>query len=371
MSVFESVDNLRVQLQSSIIGQEVLINRMLIALLVDGHLLVEGAPGLAKTRAIKTLAEHIEADYQRVQFTPDLLPADLTGTEVYRPADGTFLFQRGPLFNNLILADEINRAPAKVQSALLEAMAEQQISVGHETYPLPALFMVMATQNPIEQEGTYPLPEAQLDRFLMHVLIDYPDASHEADILRLVREEAMVTHRAVNKAAANQAASGEAAAGSDASADATSTGNTSTDEASNAEAISVNTTLAPRELPAPTLTLAEIFSARCAVLDVHLAENIENYIVRLVTASRQPAEQDAKLARWLSYGASPRGTIALDACARAHAWLAGRDYVSPADVQAVIHDVLRHRLLLSYEAEADGVTSVDVIDHLLQLIAVP
>ena len=366
MSVFESVDNLRVQLQSSIIGQEVLINRMLIALLVDGHLLVEGAPGLAKTRAIKTLAEHIEADYQRVQFTPDLLPADLTGTEVYRPADGTFLFQRGPLFNNLILADEINRAPAKVQSALLEAMAEQQISVGHETYPLPALFMVMATQNPIEQEGTYPLPEAQLDRFLMHVLIDYPDASHEADILRLVREEAMATHRAVNKAVAGLAASSEAAAASDASADATST-----DEASTAEVTFANTTLASRESPAPTLTLAEIFSARCAVLDVHLAENIEHYIVRLVTASRQPAEQDAKLARWLSYGASPRGTIALDACARAHAWLAGRDYVSPADVQAVIYDVLRHRLLLSYEAEADGVSSVDVIDHLLQLIAVP
>jgi len=340
MSVFASVDQLRTQLQSAIIGQETLVNRMLIALLVDGHLLVEGAPGLAKTRAIKSLAERVEADYQRVQFTPDLLPADLTGTEVYRPADGSFVFQRGPLFNNLILADEINRAPAKVQSALLEAMAEQQISVGHETYPLPALFMVMATQNPIEQEGTYPLPEAQLDRFLMHVVIDYPDASREAEILRLVRAEAMATH---------------------ASGDTHALGASSVAQA----------TLAPTAPQAPSLTLADIFAARREVLDVHLADNVEDYVVRLVTASREPAKHSEDLDRWLSYGASPRGTIALDACARAHAWLAGNDYVSPADVQAVIYDVLRHRLLLSYEAEADGVTSVAVIDRLLQLIAVP
>ena len=187
----EKVDQLRQQLEGSVVGQPLLVNRLLIALLVDGHLLVEGAPGLAKTRAIKALADHIESDFQRIQFTPDLLPADLTGTEVYRPADGTFVFQNGPLFNNLILADEVNRAPAKVQSALLEAMAEQQISVGHQTYALPTPFMVMATQNPIEQEGTYPLPEAQLDRFLMQVLIDYPDASHEAQILRMVRNEAL------------------------------------------------------------------------------------------------------------------------------------------------------------------------------------
>ncbi len=191
MSVLETVDRLKAQLEASVIGQPRLVNRLLIALLVDGHLLVEGAPGLAKTRAIKALADCIEADFQRIQFTPDLLPADLTGTEVYRPADGTFVFQKGPLFNNLILADEVNRAPAKVQSALLEAMAEQQISVGHQTYTLPTPFMVMATQNPIEQEGTYPLPEAQLDRFLMQVNIDYPDARNEAKILRLVRAEAL------------------------------------------------------------------------------------------------------------------------------------------------------------------------------------
>ena len=322
MSVSKSLALLKDRLEASVIGQEVLINRMLIALLVDGHLLVEGAPGLAKTRAIKALSDNIEADYQRVQFTPDLLPADLTGTEVYRPADGTFIFQQGPLFNNLVLADEINRAPAKVQSALLEAMAEQQISVGHQTYELPELFMVMATQNPIEQEGTYPLPEAQLDRFLMHIMIDYPDASREAEILRLVRNE---TRERSSKTRA----------------------------------------------PIETLPIEDIFAARREVLDVHLAENIEDYIVRLVTSTRTPESHTEELRRWISYGASPRATIALDACSRAHAWLEGRDYVSPADVQAVVHDVLRHRVLLSYEAEADGVRSADIVDRLLQLIAVP
>ncbi len=323
MSVRESLGLLQERLEASVIGQEALINRMLIALLVDGHLLVEGAPGLAKTRAIKALSDNIEADYQRVQFTPDLLPADLTGTEVYRPDDGTFVFQQGPLFNNLILADEINRAPAKVQSALLEAMAEQQISVGHQTYDLPALFMVMATQNPIEQEGTYPLPEAQLDRFLMHVLIDYPDASREAEILRLVRNE----HRS---ASANE-----------------------------------------KPAPMKTLPMDTIFEARREVLDVHMSEDVEDYIVRLVTSTRSPESHTEELRRWIAYGASPRATIALDACARAHAWLADRDYVSPADVQGVVHDVLRHRVLLSYEAEADGVKSADIVDRLLQLIAVP
>jgi len=323
MNVSESLSLLKNRLEESIIGQEVLINRMLIALLVDGHLLVEGAPGLAKTRAIKALSDNIDADFQRVQFTPDLLPADLTGTEVYRPADGTFVFQQGPLFTNLILADEINRAPAKVQSALLEAMAEQQISVGHQTFPLPDLFMVMATQNPIEQEGTYPLPEAQLDRFLMHVMIDYPDASREAEILRLVRNE-------------------------------------SRDQSSSAAT-----------KPATTLPMETVFAARREVLDVHMAENVEDYIVRLVTSTRTPESHTEELRRWISYGASPRATIALDACSRAHAWLEGRDYVSPADVQAVIHDVLRHRVLLSYEAEADGVQSADIVDRLLQLIAVP
>lgn len=323
MSVSESLAQLKNSLEQSVIGQETLINRMLIALLVDGHLLVEGAPGLAKTRAIKALSDNIEADFQRVQFTPDLLPADLTGTEVYRPADGSFVFQQGPLFNNLILADEINRAPAKVQSALLEAMAEQQISVGHKTYPLPGLFMVMATQNPIEQEGTYPLPEAQLDRFLMHIMIDYPDASREVEILRLVRDESRDRSGGVAPA------------------------------------------------PANTLPMETIFAARREVLDVHLAENVEDYIVRLVTSTRTPESHTQELRRWISYGASPRATIALDACSRAHAWLEGRDYVSPADVQAVIHDVLRHRVLLSYEAEADGVQPADIVDRLLQLIAVP
>lgn len=325
MSALEKVDQLRQQLEGAVVGQPLLVNRLLIALLVDGHLLVEGAPGLAKTRAIKALADHIESDFQRIQFTPDLLPADLTGTEVYRPADGTFVFQNGPLFNNLILADEVNRAPAKVQSALLEAMAEQQISVGHQTYALPTPFMVMATQNPIEQEGTYPLPEAQLDRFLMQVLIDYPDASHEAQILRLVRNEAL-----------------------------------------NEQSTSSNAVPATERF-----SLNDLHTARREVLQVFMSDDVEDYVVRLITSTRNPAQHDGDLARWLQFGASPRGTLCLDACARAHAWLDGRDYVSPGDVQAIVHDVLRHRLLLSFEAEADGVTADDVIKKLLSLIAVP
>ncbi|MFK7996340.1 MAG: AAA family ATPase [Granulosicoccus sp.] len=330
MSALTAVKKLSTHIDASVIGQPKLVNRLLIALLVDGHLLVEGAPGLAKTRAIKALADCIEAEFQRVQFTPDLLPADLTGTEVYRPADGSFVFQQGPLFNNLILADEVNRAPAKVQSALLEAMAEQQISVGHQTYVLPTPFMVMATQNPIEQEGTYPLPEAQLDRFLMQVLVDYPDSRHEADILRLVRSEALskVTP--------------------DAKVDISK--------------------------PAPAaarFALTDLFAARREVLEVFMADDIEDYIVRLITATRNPARHDEELARWIQYGASPRGTLCLDSCARAYAWLEGRDYVSPGDVQAVFHDVLRHRILLSFEAEADGVSADDVLDRMLRLIAVP
>ena len=334
MGVEAVFGQLQHRLEQAVIGQETLVHRMLVALLVDGHLLVEGAPGLAKTRAIKALASHIEGDYQRIQFTPDLLPADLTGTEVYRPADASFVFQQGPLFNNLILADEINRAPAKVQSALLEAMAEQQISVGHETYRLPALFMVMATQNPIEQEGTYPLPEAQLDRFLMHVFIDYPDAAHERDILRLVREE--------NRRLAEPTADRDDAARRDG--------------------------LQPDEV---RVSSRDIFEARRQVLDVHLADSVEDYIVRLVTSTREPSRVSDDLARWIAYGASPRATIALDACARATAWLDGRDYVSPGDVQTVASDVLRHRLLLSYEAEADGVGVNQLLDQLLKHIAVP
>ncbi len=300
-------------LSQQIIGQAALVKKLLIALLADGHLLVEGAPGLAKTRAIKSLADGIEGSFHRVQFTPDLLPGDVTGTEIYRPQEGAFHFQRGPVFNNLILADEINRAPAKVQSALLEAMAERQVSVGSETYPLPALFLVMATQNPIEQEGTYPLPEAQLDRFLLHVFVDYPDREAEAAILRLTRSEA-----------------------------------------------SSSTESQPPQLPQDA-----VFSAREAVLNMHMAESVEQYIVELIIATRNPAAVSPELAEWLDYGGSPRATIALDRCARAHAWLRGSDFVTPDDVQAVVHDVLRHRLILSFEAEANGISADRAIDELV------
>jgi MoxR-like ATPase len=305
-----------------IIGQERLMERLTMALLCHGHLLVEGAPGLAKTTAIKTLADRIEGDFHRIQFTPDLLPADLTGTEIYRQQEGSFEFQRGPIFHNLILADEVNRAPAKVQSALLEAMGEHQVTVGRVTYPLPQLFLVMATQNPIEQEGTYPLPEAQLDRFLMQVNITYPDAQAEQAILNLARQQAR-------------------------------------DELA--------------EVPvAPVLvTQAQVFAAQAQVLDLHLAPALEEYIVQLVLATRAPGNWDADLAHLVSYGASPRATIGLDRCARARAWLHGRDYVSPDDVQATIHDVLRHRVLLSYEAEADGVSVDELVNRLLDLVPVP
>jgi MoxR-like ATPase len=309
-------------ISQQIIGQEVLVDRLLIALLADGHLLVEGAPGLAKTRAIKVLSEGIEGDFHRVQFTPDLLPADLTGTDIFRPQDGSFKFQPGPLFHNLILADEVNRAPAKVQSALLEAMAERQITVGSATYPLPDIFLVMATQNPIEQEGTYPLPEAQLDRFLLHVKIDYPDADAEMKILQLVRGEAARTTRNVVPAASK-------------------------------------------------LSNQSLHAARQEVLGIFMADNLERYLVEIVLATRNPARYDAKLAKWVQWGASPRATIALDRCARAHAWLAGRDYVGPEDIQAIAFDVLRHRVLLTYEAEAEGRSSDHFIAALLQLIPVP
>jgi|TARA_R100000005_G_scaffold5644_1_gene2770 MoxR-like ATPase len=303
-------------LSGQIIGQSHLVERLIIALLADGHLLVEGAPGLAKTRAIKALADGIEGSFHRIQFTPDLLPGDITGTEIYRPQEGSFHFQRGPVFHNLVLADEVNRAPAKVQSALLEAMAERQVSVGAETWALPALFLVMATQNPIEQEGTYPLPEAQLDRFLMHVKVGYPDAAAEAEILRLTRAEAR---------------SGGA--------------------------------------PTPTpLPQQSVFDARNEALGLHMADAVENYIVQLVVATRQAAAYDEQLGNWIEYGASPRATIALDRCARAHAWLRGRDFVSPDDVQAIAADVLRHRLILSFEAEAKGITPDHVIDELLTLV---
>ena len=320
MSVISEIQRLKVHIGKQIIGQEKLVNRLLIALLADGHLLVEGAPGLAKTRAIKVLADGIEGNFHRIQFTPDLLPADLTGTEIYRQQEGSFVFQQGPLFHNLVLADEINRAPAKVQSALLEAMAERQITVGKKTYSLPDLFLVMATQNPIEQEGTYPLPEAQLDRFLMHVSIGYPNDAEEQAILRLAREEA--------KFSANQTA------------------------------------------PEP-VKQESIFAAREEVLSIYMAENLEEYLIKLVLATRKAGAYGDDLAQWLQYGASPRATITLDRCARAHAWMEQRDYVGPEDVQAIAHDVLRHRLILNYEAEAEGMTTDKVISELISRIAVP
>ena len=311
---------LRDRVGQAILGQANLIERLLIALLADGHLLVEGAPGLAKTTAVKQLAMGLEGDFHRIQFTPDLLPADLTGTEIYRPNDGTFRFDRGPIFHNLLLADEVNRAPAKVQSALLEAMGERQVTVGRETYPLPRLFLVMATQNPIEQEGTYPLPEAQLDRFLMHVRVDYPDAVTERAILHLNRDEALR----------------EGA-----------------------------------EAPGVRLSQASIFAARRAIFGLYMAPEVEDYLVHLVMATRRPQDYAAELGDWLRFGASPRATLALDRCSRARAWLQGRDYVSPEDLQNVAPDVLRHRVLLSYEAEAEGKRPDDFINALLARVPAP
>ena len=321
-SVQQQVMQLSTYLNSRILGQKGLVSRLLIALLADGHLLVEGAPGLAKTRAVKELSDGVEGDFHRIQFTPDLLPGDLTGTDIYHPQNGSFVFQFGPIFHHLVLADEINRAPAKVQSALLEAMAERQVTIGGKTYPLPELFLVMATQNPIEQEGTYPLPEAQLDRFLMYVKIAYPDAKVEHDILKLARKEAM--------GPANN-----------------------------------------KQAQIPTLSQKALFEARKQVLKVHTSEALEQYLVQLVIATRNPGAYSEELGRWLRFGASPRATIALDRCSKAHAWLLGRDYVTPDDIHVIAHDVLRHRILLSYEAEADGVTSDDFIDSLLRLVAVP
>ncbi|MEO7052507.1 MAG: MoxR family ATPase [Rhodanobacter sp.] len=318
----QSFGRLRDDLRKCIIGQPKLIDCLLVALLADGHLLVEGAPGLAKTTAVKALAARIEADFHRVQFTPDLLPADLTGTDVFRPQSGSFEFERGPLFHNIILADEINRAPAKVQSALLEAMGEQQITVGRSTWQLPDLFMVMATQNPIEQEGTFSLPEAQLDRFLMHVTIGYPDAASELAILKLAREQA--SRRAH-----------------------------------------------PAPAPQALLNQTEVFAARDAAMAVHMAPALEEYLAQLVLATRDAGRYGAELQRWIAWGGSPRATIALDRCARAQAWLAGRAYVLPEDVHAVAHEVLRHRVLLSYEAQAEGVLPDQVIARLLDLVPLP
>ncbi len=328
----DAFTRLRDELATEIVGQAALIERLLIALLADGHLLVEGAPGLAKTTAIRALATRLDADFARVQFTPDLLPADLTGTEVWRAQDSRFEFQPGPIFHSLLLADEINRAPAKVQSALLEAMGERQVTVGRRTYGLSPLFLVMATQNPIEQEGTFPLPEAQLDRFLMYVRIGYPDATVESEILRLARERARTGLREAGQGAAHDAAPAT---------------------------------------PRARLSADDVFAARRAVLDLHLAPALERYLVELVLASRDAQRYDAALARRIGWGASPRGSIALERCARARAWLAGRDFVTPEDVRAVALDVLRHRVLPSYEAMAEGWDGERLVRALLERVPLP
>lgn len=351
---------IRARMQHKIIGQETLIERILIALLADGHILVEGAPGLAKTRAIKALADNIEASFHRIQFTPDLLPADVTGTEIYRPQSGTFDFQPGPIFHNLILADEINRAPAKVQSALLEAMAEQQVSIGKITHSLPPLFMVMATQNPIEQEGTYPLPEAQLDRFLMHIEIDYPAVEAEQGILKLARAEALSDTQKKRRAGGNTTPPSQPTSQANAQQDTTNSGSTSSSSTSSG---STN--------HAGLLGQPILFASRQAVLELTMVEEIEEYMVALVMATRKPGAYGKELANAIEYGVSPRGTISLDRCARAHAWLAGRDFVTPEDVQAVAYDVLRHRFTLSFEAEARGVTKNQVIASLINSVAAP
>jgi MoxR-like ATPase len=321
MPARESVLEIQKRVNQSIIGQERVVERIVIALLANGNVLVEGLPGLAKTRAIKNLSNSLESEFSRIQFTPDLLPSDVTGGEIYR-ADGqgagSFEFRKGPIFGNLILADEINRAPAKVQSALLEAMEERQVTVAGKRYPLPDLFMVLATQNPIEQEGTYPLPEAQMDRFLMHVRIDYPSDANETKILRLVRAE--------------QAGTGAAA---------------------------------PDKIPQQV-----VFDARKEIDAITTADAVENYIVALIAATRRPAEYGDKLKNWIAIGASPRGSLALDRTSRVYAWLQERDYVVPEDVQAVVHDCLRHRLSLNYEAGADDVHADDVIDELVRQVAV-
>lgn len=306
-------------MDEQIIGQEDLVNKLIITLLADGNALVEGAPGLAKTKAIKTLASAIKAKYNRIQFTPDLLPSDITGSDIYVAEKGTFEFRKGPIFANLILADEINRAPAKVQSALLEAMAERQVSVGGKTYELPKLFMVMATQNPIEHEGTYNLPEAQLDRFLMYIKIDQPDAESEKKILRLIRRE-----------------------------------------------------IADKSTPAPAaLDIDDVLAARREAMAVHMSEAVEEYMVQLIMTTRHLEKYDARMAGYIMYGASPRATLALDRCAKIHAWLQERDYVTPEDIRAVIFDILRHRVILSFEAQAEGVTTDDVIAQILKLVPLP
>lgn len=319
MTANESILQLKEKMSTAIIGQDNLIERLILVLLADGNMLLEGLPGLAKTRAIKSLAKELDCGLSRIQFTPDLLPSDITGTEIYQPeSEEKFIFQEGPIFSNLILADEINRSPAKVQSALLEAMEERQVSVAGKTYKMDSLFMVMATQNPVEQEGTYPLPEAQMDRFLMHVMIDYPDDNSELKILRLNRQEQSSSKKKEDS----------------------------------------------------KLSPEIIFKAREEIAGVTISENMEKYIVDIISATRYPEKYQEELASWIEYGASPRGSIAIDRSCRTHAWMQGKDYVSPDNIRAVVHDCLRHRLILSYEANAEGISADRVIDEVLKLVAV-
>lgn len=318
MSALESINKLKSQMSKSIIGQDDLVGRLVLVLLADGNLLLEGLPGLAKTRAIKALSKGLNCGLSRIQFTPDLLPSDITGTEIYQPdSEEKFLFQQGPIFSNLILADEINRSPAKVQSALLEAMEERQVSVAGKTYKMDPLFMVMATQNPVEQEGTYPLPEAQMDRFIMHVMIDYPDAASELQIIRLNRNEQSIKKEENGK-----------------------------------------------------LSPEIVFEARKEIAKVTIAENMERYIVDIISATRYPEKYSEELSTWIDFGASPRGSIAIDRCARVHAWMEGRAYVTPDDIRAVVFDCLRHRLILSYEAEVSNVNADQVLKEILKNVVV-
>ncbi|HCP33504.1 MAG TPA: AAA family ATPase, partial [Deltaproteobacteria bacterium] len=325
-SVLGTFLELKEQLKQNILGQQLLVDRLLLALLADGHMLVEGAPGLAKTRAVKMLGEAIEGNFHRIQFTPDLLPSDVTGTEIYRPQEATFVFQRGPVFHNLVLADEINRAPAKVQSALLEAMGERQVTVGRETYQLPELFLVMATQNPIEQEGTYPLPEAQLDRFLMQVNIDYPAVEDELKIVQLVREEnkkMLQGHHQENNP--NSASSSD------------------------------------QDRQIYLINQQQVMQGRSEVLDLYMSPEVERYLVELVQATRYPERYNQELSEWIEWGGSPRASLALDRCSKAHAWLQDRDFVTPEDLQQIAPDVLRHRILLTYGAESKGLNTDEVL----------
>lgn len=320
MTPFEAISELKDQMSTSIIGQQQLIDRIILVLLADGNMLLEGLPGLAKTRAIKSLAKNLDCGLSRIQFTPDLLPSDITGTEIYIPDEKEkFVFQKGPIFSNLILADEINRAPAKVQSALLEAMEERQVTVAGHTYKMDKLFMVMATQNPIEQEGTYPLPEAQMDRFLVHTVIDYPDDNAELEIMRLNKREA---------------------------------------------------SFSGKKEKIETISQQSVFDARKEISEVKVTEELEKYMVSLISASRYPEKFDSDLAKLIDFGASPRGTIGLDRCSRVNAWMQGRDYVIPEDIHNVVKDVLRHRIALSYKARAEGVSANQVIDKIIEVVAV-